>query len=477
MFATVPVPAWPGLLHRWLQHPGTTALLWLIAGILAIWLLHTAWHTFDNPPNTPPERCRIDGNCGHTHIDFGAQWLMGRMIATGRGQHLYHRQWLWLTAQEGFSYEQEPPLIRQQVVLPVSQRYGLQPEDDVRHDAEKLMGWLMGEDAPGWGQLGGLVGAVLAPVTPAPLPLWHPPVLQAIQTMATPAWLAQLEQPAIGGPLYPPVQAVWYAPLGLLPPQRAYRLFQVLALVLVFVAAWAVSRLTGQRIPWPLAAIGLLLYPGTRAALDLAQNPTLTLTLLVLGWLAFSRGREILAGCLWGCLAFKPVWAAAFLLVPLLMGRWKFLLAMCMTGVTWIVITLPFVGLHSWWEWLEVGRLANALYCVDDNWIHLSRDLHGIPRRFLHDFSQPADHRDTLLAQALAWTLWGGVLLVTVVVYRLRVQQRRSSGIGAAFLLLGAWLCCYRFMYYDVLLTALAWAALLAEHWTGFRNAATPWYH
>src|SRR5262245_10665000 len=34
---------------------------------------------------------RRDGNKGHATIDFGGQWLMGRMLVTGNGWHLYDR--------------------------------------------------------------------------------------------------------------------------------------------------------------------------------------------------------------------------------------------------------------------------------------------------------------------------------------------------------------------------------------------------
>jgi hypothetical protein len=385
------------------------------------------------------------------------------MVASGYGRYLYHRQKQWWVVQEGFTTEHEPPMIREQVVLPAHQRRDLLPEDDVRHDAEKLMSWFMGSDSVGWSQFGSAIGTVMAAVPPAPNPLWQPLLVMLANHKLTPELLEELETPAIGGPLYPPVHALVYAPLGLLPPQSAYRLFQVLVLGFIFLAAAAIHQLSDRRIPWWLATIGLLFYPGTRASLDLGQNPTITLAILLWGWLAFARGREIIAGCLWGCLAFKPTWAAAFVLVPLIMGRWKFLLAMIVTSGLWVLSTLPIVGLHSWWDWLQVGRLANRLYCVNYNWIHLSRDLHGIPRRWLHDFSIPPEHRDTLVAQLCGWALWGIVLLLTTFVYRRQVCSPRATGIGAAFLLMGAWLCCYRCMYYDVLLTALPFAALLAD--------------
>lgn len=457
-----PVARWLQSAERWAHHPWCTVLLWLLTCGTAAGLLYFSWHSFDDPPTYPPERCRADGNCGHTHIDFGGQWVLGRMVAAGFGRSLYHRQKQWLVVQAGFSPENEPPLIREQVLLPAHLRTNLEPDDDIRHDAEKLMSWFMGQDSPAWSHVGSAVGVVMA-AGPSPAVLWQPILLHVATETVSPVLIAELERPAIGGPLYPPVHALLYAPLGFLPPQLAYRLFQMLSLLVVFVAALAVKLLTNGRIPWSVAALGLFFYPGTRAALDLGQNPTLTLAILLWGWLAFARGREIAAGCLWGCLAFKPVWALAFLLVPLVMGRWKFLLAMIATGGAWVLATLPLVGIHSWWDWLQVGRMANALYCVNDNWIHLSRDLHGIPRRLLHDFSVPAEQRDTPLAQFLAWTLWGTVLLLTVMIYRWRAGPPRHSGIAAAFLLLGAWLCCYRFMYYDVLLTALPITALLAD--------------
>ena len=458
---------WPTWYLRLVRHPWCIGVLWSICLLAAGTLLYTSWHTFDDPAGTPPERCRADGNCGHAQIDFGGQWVMGRMIVTGRGHQLYHRQQQWLVVQEGFTPENEPAIIREQVVLPNHLRCHLKPDDDVRHDAEKLMSWFMGKDAVAWSNLGGAVGVTLAVPPQSPVPLWHPLLIRAAQESLTPQQKAELEKPAIGGPLYPPIHALLYAPLGLLPPQTAYRLFQVIALLLVFLAGRAASWLCGSWLPWPLAVLALLFYPGTRAALDLGQNPTLTLNILLWGWLALCRNREVVAGCLWGCLAFKPVWAVAFLLVPLVMRSWKFLLAMIATGAAWMIVTLPVVGIHSWWDWLYVGKLATALYCVDDNWIHLSRDLHGIPRRILLDFSTPSQQRDTILAQVLAWTLWATVLLLTVVIYRYCVPFRRNTGIGAAFLLLGAWLCCYRFMYYDVLLTALAFVVLLQDipHW------------
>jgi hypothetical protein len=164
----------------------------------------------------------------------------------------------------------------------------------------------------------------------------------------------------------------------------------------------------------------------------------------------------------WGLFAFKPVWGMAFFLVPLLMGRWRFCVAMVATGAGLAALTLPFVGLQVWFDWLSVGREAADLYNVNLNWINLSRDIQGIPRRFLHDFSLPESERETPLAKRWAWGLWGVILAITVLVYHFRAVRGRALGLGAMFLFLGAFLICYRFMYYDVLLSSVGVAVGMA---------------
>ena len=47
---------------------------------------------------------------------------------------------------------------------------------------------------------------------------------------------------------------------------------------------------------------------------------------------------------------------------------------------------------------------------------------------------------------------------------------RRAVGLGSAFLFWGAFLTCYRFMYYDVLLALMGFAALAAEPGRLFRT-------
>jgi hypothetical protein len=411
------------------------------AALVAVWglclgfaaqRLHHAWTEFGNRATTPADRQRADGNSGHTQIDFGGQWVMGRMIATGRGPELYHRPAQWKVVREGFPPSAESPYVRRNADAPRHLREPEARDEDIRHDADWLMFSFMGEDKP--------------------RPDGRPP---------------------IGGPLYPPVHAVLYSPLGLIDqPQRAYYLFQLLTIALTFVTGLGVARLSRGRVWWPAATLVILLYPGYRSGIDLAQNHVLSLAILVWGWVLATRGRDGLGGVVWGLLALKPTWAAAFFLVPLVMGRWRFCLAMGLTGAALGAATLPIVGLQAWFDWLEVGREASTLYTVNKNWIGLSRDLSGIPRRMLIDYTLPESQRSNWLADATGWALWAAVFVPTIAIYLWRGDRRYRTGLGAGFLFLGAYLCCYRFMYYDVLLSVLPLAVLFADPRYFFRPTA-----
>jgi hypothetical protein len=360
-------------------------LLALCGGAVA---LSYAWAVAFASPQRP------DGNSGHAMIDFGCQWLMGRMIVEGEGRHLYHRPTIRTVLERGYPRADEDPA-------------------SDKTDADRLMDWLSQGDGK------------IAPRT-------------------------------LGGPLYPPVHGLLYSPLGMLSPRAAYRVVQTVNLLLVFAIGWLAERLSGGRIWCPVAALLLMLWPGYAGVINLGQNAALSLFLATFGWWLTTRGRPALGGVVWGLLAFKPVWAVAFFPVTLLSGRWRMALAMAATGLALVALTLPLVGWQVWLDWLTVGRLATAGYARDWTWIVLSRDLQGLVRRFF--LESPTDPLPTRLALGL----WLAVSAVTVVVaLRHRRAVRADDGPGAAFLLFGAWLGCFHFMYYDTLLAALPLLLLL----------------
>lgn len=438
-------------------------IVWLICLGVAAQRLRHAVIEFDADPGTPADQVRADGNNGHTHIDFGGQWLMGRMIVSGHGPELFHRNRQWEVARAGFPRAAEEPRTRA-LAFPEELRPAALDESDARHDAENLMSWVMGKDSPAWNRLSPLVALPLAGSGPLDTAV----LLTVSQRETTPELIAELETPAIGGPLYPPVHALLYSPLGLMEPKRAYRLLQLVSVVLAVACGWFVRVISGGRVWTPVAAAVILLFPGCRSGLDLGQNHVLTLAVVLGGWALASRNRDFAGGAVWGLLAFKPVWGLAFAVVPLLLGRWRFLAGLAVSGFGLILLTLPVVGVQAWSDWLAVGREAAALYDVNENWIGLSRDLAGIVRRPLIDFTLPQHERGSPLANQLSWAVWGTVLLVTAAVHRLRRHRPEAEG----FLVLGAYLTCYRFMYYDALLAVVPFA-VLAAHWRPMSFRAT----
>ncbi|MFO0852249.1 MAG: glycosyltransferase family 87 protein [Gemmataceae bacterium] len=444
--------------HRaWLRRVALLSAWAVCFGYLGQRFYH-ARTEFDDKPDTPADRRRADGNSGHAQIDFGGQWVMARTVVTGHGRELYHRQRQWQVVRAGYPDAATSEFARRHME-PGQTRPSDVPLSDTRTDTVNLMDWFMGQDSPAWSHVATAVGLPLMSSDPVAESV----LMAEAERQVTPDVVTAVSHPAVGGPLYPPVHALLYSPLGLLAPQDAYLAFQSVSLALTLLAGLGASRLTGGRVWWPVATLGILLFPGYRAGLDLGQNHALSLCVLVWGWVLAVRGREWAGGAVWGLLAFKPVWAAAFFLVPLVFGRWRFCLAMTGTGAALGLLTLPVVGVQAWFDWLAVGREASALYGVNRNWVHFSRDLFGLPCRVLIDFNLPESARDNPAVAVIGWATWTTVLVATATLVRLRADRARLVGLGAGFALLGAFLCCYRFMYYDATLAFLAMAVLMGD--------------
>jgi hypothetical protein len=356
---------------------------------------------FDSPADADATARRRDGNAGHTLIDFGGQWLAAHLVVTGRGHDLYLPEVQREVLRETYPRGDEAPGAKE-------------------HDADTLFNNLM--DAP------------------------H-----------------QSGRPDVRGPLYPPTHAVLFAPLGTLPPRQAYRVAQAVFLSAAWLAGLAFRGISRGQVWWPAASILVMIFAGFTPALHLAQNSALSLAVLMVGWWFVSRNWDVAGGAIWGLLAYKPVWFIAFLLVPLLTGRRRMLIAMIAAGVIFGLSTLPFVGIQSWFDWLRIGRAAADLYRVDENWVFLSRDLLGIPARWAINFDLEKMAREHLLSTVLGWALWALVFATTILVaWRCR-PGRAIVGFGPAFVALGAWATCFHFIYYDTLLALFPMSLLLAN--------------
>ncbi len=300
----------------------------------------------------------------------------------------------------------------------------------------------------------------------------------------------------VEGPLYPPTAALLMAPFAILDPQACHAVLSLLFAQLLFVSAWLIRQLTSPlrsaegglgnevgRLRTGEIALLILLFPNSCQTLLLGQNAALTLTIITAGLLLRQWGWPLLGGLVWGLLAYKPVFALALLGVPLLLPSRRMFVGMVAGGTAFSLATLPFCGLDAWFRWLEVGRHAARLYADDPNWIWLSRDLLGIPRRDLWDQEHFVAHLgyafylrewneeflqtvvNTPARTAAGWALVLAVALVTIGIGLCGIRSTTAAAEPArtAFLVLGGLLTCYHFMYYDVLGFALPVLLLLAE--------------
>ena len=337
--------------------------------------------------------------------------------------------------------------------------YLLGPDDQIDHDAGSVMSWLMGKDDRAWNHI---AAAISVPFL-SQHPLGVIASTSAVYDTLAPELIEEATQKSVGGPLYPPIHGLLYSPLGLLEkPQDAYLIVQLLMTLAIFAAGLGVTYLSKGTIWCPVAILVLVLFPGCRSSVDLAQNATLSVSILIWGWALGSRGRDVAGGAILGLLAFKPVWAVAFILAPVLMRKWRMAGSMAAVGLLQIALTLPVVGVQSWRDWLAVGHEASECYSVNKNWIELSRDLGGFVRRPMVDFQKPETERANPKADRLAAILLVAAIGTTIVVY-LTCGGTSMTGLGAGFLLLGSFLGCYRFMYYDSMLASVGFAALFSN--------------
>jgi hypothetical protein len=270
------------------------------------------------------------------------------------------------------------------------------------------------------------------------------------QTRLAPQWLADVSAKSVGGALYPPVHGFLMAPLGLFAePRTAYRVWQWVLMVLTVIAAWGLWEL-GQR-QWCFGGVWLviLLYPGLRASWELGQNPALTLAIVTWSAVLRQKGWSVAGGLLCGWLAFKPSWWLAFALLPVFLRDWRFFWAMVGSSVVLCLATVPVVGVQTWFDWLAVGREANDVYRVNRNWLSLSRDLFGLPARLLLDFSQPEPERFHPAVLPVGWAAWGIIFAVS---WR-TIPRMMDHTIALALAWLSVYLLCYRFIYYDAVLS------------------------
>jgi hypothetical protein len=186
---------------------------------------------------------------------------------------------------------------------------------------------------------------------------------------------------------YPPIFLLVVAPLAGLP-------------YLAALAAWLgtaslafgliVRRLSGLALP-----LVLLAPPLVQNAVD-GQNGALTATLIAGAIFALSLRRTVLAGCLFGLLAYKP---QVFVLAPvcLLAGReWRALLALVLTSCGLGLLSLACFGIDVWWKFL--AHLPAHAAAVMAN----ARPSDRVPTVFAAIYKLTLNTRAASIAQGIA---------------------------------------------------------------------------
>ena len=294
---------------------------------------------------------------------------------------------------------------------------------------------------------------------------------------------------AIEGPLYPPTHGLLMFPFARLEPRAAHAVLTLIYVQLVFLSGLFIRDITGGRLQMGEAALICMVFPNFSGGITLGQNSSLTLAIVSGGWCLWSRQRPLLAGLVWGLLAYKPVFAAALIWVPMVLWSGRFLLGMIVSGTGFCLATLPFCGVAPWVRWLQVGKNAAEIYATDRNWIWMSRDLLGLPRREMWDWEHLRNHLELVTAQRtwdyellqtvhpgplagyIGHALLAGVLSLTIITTMLVGWIGRRRGLPRdpmtwgplpAFVLFGALLTVYHFMHYDMQPLALPMCLLLA---------------
>lgn len=329
----------------------------------------------------------------------------------------------------------------------------------------------------------------------------------------------------IGGALYPPTASILFSLLATFIPSTAHALAVASYVLMCFGCGWLISRITEGRLQWGEASLLILFFPNNFMGLMLGQNQVLSLTILVAGWYCHYRGWPLVAGLVWGLFSFKPVFAVALVLVPLCLRSPRMLLGMALSGLLCVAATLPFTrGIDPWLRWLTVGRHAEQIYQTDRNWIWMSRDLVGLPRRKMWDaesfcnvmrhnvgvwqpgyawdtiaddgktilyprawlfWTEPFDweihqrvyvitdsnnvQRSTWEATLIGYLLLGSVAGITLLLsWRRGIDKEPANGLGAVFVLTGSLLCVFHFMHYDLVSFALP-VLLALSNWGSWR--------
>ncbi|MBY5162905.1 glycosyltransferase family 87 protein [Salsipaludibacter albus] len=171
----------------------------------------------------------------------------------------------------------------------------------------------------------------------------------------------------------PPIFAVIFVPLSLLPFTASYVLWMA---VLVLAAAYGTrAAMDVLAVPerWQVVGIlGALTFAPTFDSVIAAQNATLRLWFMGLGFRQLQRGQPWIAGAILAGTWFKPQFAVPLIALLAAVGRWRTATAAALGGAFLWIVSVPLFGaewLQTWWQ--DVVTFTDAQNAV----AHLERTI------------------------------------------------------------------------------------------------------
>lgn len=249
---------------------------------------------------------------------------------------------------------------------------------------------------------------------------------------------------------YPPIYLLVCLPLALLPYLAALAAW----LAATGYAYWRVACAYLGTRGWP--ALGVLAFPAGLINAGHGQNAFLT-TSLFGGGLLLLRSRPVLAGVLFGCLAFKPHLALVLPIALAALGRWDTILAAGATALALAALSFAVFGAETWAGFLAVSSLAREALEANLIGYHKMQSVFAALRQLGSGLT---------LAYAAQAAIAAVVCAVLVALLRRRPEGAEAA-VAASALLMSPFL-----LDYDLALLVVPLAWTVRE---GMRTGFLPW--
>jgi hypothetical protein len=248
---------------------------------------------------------------------------------------------------------------------------------------------------------------------------------------------------------YPPIYLLLCLPLGLVPYMASLALWQASTLIVY----WRVARQFGGS---RLGALPLFAFPAVMLNIGHGQNAFLSAGLFGAGILWLDR-RPVLAGMMFGALAYKPHLGLVIPLVLILMGRWTAFAAAGATVLALVGLSAALFGVDAWFGFLTMSKLATATL------------QHGLvePEKMQSAY---AAIRVLGGSSSLAFGVQAVVTLGVMAALVWSVRQKPTTMAAGVLMVMAALMASPFLLDYDLVLLALPMAWLFREAMrTGFR--------